>query len=295
MGGKFCLDNQGDARSPPVQPRVGAQGVGAARPGHLVLRIVISVAPHNPVRWAFGRCSRVRLADVGCPTREVMEPQRLPGLLDNESRGLPGQVGWGHCEVQFHLPGPVADFGKWGLQGPPGSDSPPSPLQASVFPSIKRAPSVFFKPCSKAPWGQEEISTALEKGCPSGLPGFHPHPCLLFGPHPPLQDVAAKRRWGRGRRGGRVPESASWGPGDENSRCLEPSFRLQQREEVSAPASQDTAAWLGAQTQGPSRTWHFRFPSGRRTLWSLLLGPGFQDQQRLWLLSPRHPEDPARG
>lgn len=92
--------------------------------------------------------------------------------------------------------------------------------------------------------------------------------------------------------GGRAQESTSWGPGDGNSRCLWPSFRLQPREEASAAASQDATAWLGAQS--PSGTWcrHFRFPSGRGdTLEPLAQG---LDYPWLWRSSPRQAENLAR-
>lgn len=92
---------------------------------------------------------------------------------------------------------------KGGEQGLPGLwPSHLSPLQASVFPSVYKALPVVLKGCSKVPCSQEEILN-----CPRGkdAPKFplrlHPHTCLPFRPGPPLQDVTAKCRWGRGRCG----------------------------------------------------------------------------------------------
>lgn len=89
----------------------------------------------------------------GVVQQEVREPQHDPALLDS---------------------------------GALGADPPPTPLQASAFPSINWAPSVVFKLCSKTPWGKEESSTSLER-MSQGPQGLHPPPCLSFWPGPPLQ------------------------------------------------------------------------------------------------------------
>lgn len=86
-------------------------------------------------------------------------------------------------------------------------------------------------------------------------PGSPPTSCLPFRPGPTyrmwLPNVGGEEEG----VGGGVQESASWGPGDGNSRCLQP------REEDLAAASWDTAAWRGAQSH--SQTWcqPFLFPS----------------------------------
>lgn len=64
---------------------------------------------------------------------------------------------------------------------------------------------MVFKLCSKAPWGQKRFQTPLREDAPEvpPLPRTPPASLPPFGPGPALrQDVAAKCRWGRGRRGG---------------------------------------------------------------------------------------------
>lgn len=122
---------------------------------------------------------------------------------------LPGRLAGGSGSFHFACWGSVIDLGRGDSKVPRPLTLLPLPtpglcFPAFVFPSSKKAPSVVFKLCSKAPWGQEEIATTLKRGCPQGPPGTPPTSLspLQSWSTPERQDVTAKGRQGRGRRGG---------------------------------------------------------------------------------------------
>lgn len=150
---------------------------------------------------------------MGCPSPTQEAGNNSLAFWSNESkRGCcRGWLSWGrglgHRMPHSHMPGSGVDW-RWGVVMARLSLLRPSPgflTPGPCFPLVQRAPSVVFKLYFKAPQGREEISTALEKGCHGGPPWEPTHVLPPLQARPNLQDVAAKRRWGRGRRGGRRP------------------------------------------------------------------------------------------
>lgn len=150
-------------------------------------------------------------------------------------------------------------------EGPQGLTLPRSLTPGPCFPFVKRLHQWFSNCVSRHPGAKKRFQLPWTKDATEVPLGAHPRPASPF----PSRPGPTYRMWlpnvGGEEEGvgGGVQESASWGPGDGNSRCLQPSFRLQPREEDLATASWDTAAWLGARSPSQTRCQHFRFPAGR--------------------------------